>query len=307
MKILVTGGAGFIGSHLIQHLMDQGHQVVCLDNFWTGSLDNISAFLHKPGFQMWRGDVAEVPYAEVDEIYNLACPASPKGYQSNPVATGRTSVLGALNMLELAMSRDIKILQASTSEVYGDPLQHPQREDYWGNVNPVGPRSCYDEGKRFAETAFTDYHRQYGTKIRIARIFNTYGPGMQPDDGRVVPSFILKALRGEDLVIYGDGRHTRSFCYVEDTAVGLIALMNSEVTSPVNIGNPQEMSILDLATEVIRLTNSKSKIVHADQALDDPHRRQPVIVKARTLLGWGPSVDLQQGLQDTISYFKRFV
>ena len=304
-RILVTGGAGFIGSHLCDALIAQGNDVICLDNYFTGSKQNIIHLLNSPYFELVRHDVTHPYFAEVDEIYNLACPASPKHYQFDPVQTTKTSVHGAINMLGLAKRVKAKILQASTSEVYGDPEVHPQPESYWGRVNPIGPRSCYDEGKRCAETLFFDYHRQHELPIRVARIFNTYGPNMQPDDGRVVSNFILQALRGEDITIYGDGGQTRSFCYVEDLVDGLIKLMGNaeEHPGPVNLGNPDEFTILELADEVIQLTGSSSNITFKPLPQDDPRQRQPDISLAEQLLDWKPSTQLTQGLASTIKFF----
>ncbi len=304
-KILVTGGAGFIGSHLCERLLAQGHEVLCVDNFFTGSKRNVVHLLANPYFELMRHDVCFPLYVEVDEIYNLACPASPVHYQHDPVQTTKTSVHGAINMLGLAKRVRAKILQASTSEVYGDPAVHPQPESYWGHVNPIGPRSCYDEGKRCAETLFFDYHRQHRLRIKVARIFNTYGPRMQPDDGRVVSNFIVQALRGDPITIYGDGQQTRSFCYVDDLVEGLIRLMESgdEVTGPVNLGNPGEFTMLELAQMVLEITGSTSKIEHRPLPQDDPKQRRPDIAVATASLDWGPTVALQVGLRDTVSYF----
>tara|TARA_B100002049_G_scaffold213266_1_gene177460 strand:- start:371 stop:1303 length:933 start_codon:yes stop_codon:yes gene_type:complete len=305
---LVTGGAGFIGSHLCKQLLKEGHEVLCLDNYFTGSKENILELLSNPYFELIRHDVTEPFYAEVDEIYNLACPASPVHYQYNPIKTIKTSVMGAINMLGLAKRVKAKILQASTSEVYGDPAVHPQPESYWGNVNPIGPRSCYDEGKRCAETLFMDYHTQNGVAIKIARIFNTYGPHMNINDGRVVSNFIVQALQGEPLTIFGDGSQTRSFQYVADLVSGLIRLMgtDAQVTGPINLGNPQECTMLQLAQEIIKLTGSSSKLVFQPLPQDDPQQRRPDISKAKVLLqGWEPQIDLQQGLSHTITYFKK--
>tara|TARA_B100000929_G_scaffold188682_1_gene149415 strand:+ start:14721 stop:15665 length:945 start_codon:yes stop_codon:yes gene_type:complete len=307
-RILVTGGAGFIGSHLCKQLLKEGHEVLCLDNYFTGSKENILELLSNPYFELIRHDVTEPFYAEVDEIYNLACPASPVHYQYNPIKTIKTSVMGAINMLGLAKRVKAKILQASTSEVYGDPAVHPQPESYWGNVNPIGPRSCYDEGKRCAETLFMDYHTQNGVAIKIARIFNTYGPHMNINDGRVVSNFIVQALQGEPLTIFGDGSQTRSFQYVADLVSGLIRLMgtDAQVTGPINLGNPQECTMLQLAQEIIKLTGSSSKLVFQPLPQDDPQQRRPDISKAKVLLqGWEPQIDLQQGLSHTITYFKK--
>ena len=305
-RILVTGGAGFVGSHLCGRLIEDGHDVLCVDNFFTGSRDNILALIDEPHFELMRHDVTFPIYVEVDEIYNLACPASPVHYQYDPVQTTKTSVHGAINMLGLAKRTKAKILQASTSEVYGDPEVHPQTEDYWGNVNPIGPRGCYDEGKRCAETLFFDYHRQYGVDIRVARIFNTYGPRMHPDDGRVVSNFIVQALRGKPLTIYGDGSQTRSFCYVSDLVEGLVRLMDAskEITGPVNLGNPREMTIRELAEQVIQMTGAKSKLEQKPLPGDDPTQRCPDIGLAKKQLGWAPAVALEDGLEKTIRYFK---
>jgi UDP-glucuronate decarboxylase len=305
MKVLVTGGAGFLGSHLCERLIDSGHEVLCVDNLFTGSKENIKHLLTKPNFEFMRHDVTFPLYVEVDQIYNLACPASPKHYQSDPAQTTKTSVIGAINMLGLAKRTGARILQASTSEVYGDPEVHPQPEEYWGKVNPIGIRSCYDEGKRCAETLFFDYYRQYGVEIKIMRIFNTYGPRMDRNDGRVVSNFIVQALQGNDITIYGDGSQTRSFCYVDDLIAGMIALMNSpkEIIGPINIGNPNEFSISDLVSEVVGLTGSKSKVVQLPLPEDDPRQRQPDITKAKNILGWTPKVQLKEGLEKTIEYF----
>jgi UDP-glucuronate decarboxylase len=304
-RILITGGAGFIGSFLCERLLESGANVICADNFFTGSRTNVAHLLNHPRFELMRHDVCFPLYVEVDEIYNMACPASPIHYQFDPVQTTKTSVHGAINMLGLAKRVKAKILQASTSEVYGDPAVHPQPEEYWGNVNPIGPRSCYDEGKRCAETLFFDYHRQHNLRIKVARIFNTYGPRMHPNDGRVVSNFIVQALKGEDITLYGDGQQTRSFCYVDDLVRGLISLMDSgdHVTGPINIGNPGEFTIRQLAEQVIALTGSKSKLVFRPLPQDDPKQRQPNIEKAKSVLGWEPRVQLQDGLVKTISYF----
>ena len=304
--ILVTGGGGFIGSHLCEYLLDLGNDVICLDNFFTGSKNNIRHLLSNPSFELIRHDVTIPIELEIDAIYNLACPASPIHYQHDPVQTIRTNILGAMNMLDLARRLRIPILQSSTSEVYGDPREHPQRESYWGNVNPIGVRSCYDEGKRCAETLFFDYHRQYGFPIKVVRIFNTYGPRMLPNDGRVVSNFIVQALKGDDLTIYGDGSQTRSFCCVSDLVAGLVAMMHTpnRVTGPVNLGNPGEFTVRELAESIIRLTGSKSKIVYKPLPQDDPARRKPDITLARELLGWAPSVALEDGLRQTIDYFR---
>jgi len=308
-RILVTGGAGFLGSHLIDRLLAQGCEVLCVDNLFTGSKKNIAHLRDNPHFEFMRHDVTFPLFVEVDEIYNLACPASPIHYQHDPVQTTKTSVHGAINMLGLAKRLGAKILQASTSEVYGDPAVHPQTEDYWGHVNPIGTRSCYDEGKRCAETLFFDYHRQLGLEIKVARIFNTYGPRMHPADGRVVSNFIVQALKNEPITIYGDGSQTRSFCYVDDLIGGLISLMEtgSDVTGPINIGNPNEFTIRELATRVIELTDSKSQIVENPLPSDDPKQRQPDITKAKDVLGWQPAVPLEHGLECTIDYFRELL
>jgi UDP-glucuronate decarboxylase len=305
-RVLVTGGAGFLGSFLCERLLADGNEVVCVDNFFTGTRDNIAGMLDNHRFELVRHDITFPLYVEVDEIYNLACPASPVHYQHDPVQTTKTSVHGAINMLGLAKRTGAKILQASTSEVYGDPEVHPQREDYWGRVNPVGPRSCYDEGKRCAETLFFDYWRQHQMPIKVARIFNTYGPRMQPDDGRVVSNFILQALRNQPITIYGDGRQTRSFGFVDDLIEGLVRLMASadDFTGPVNLGNPVEFTIIDLAQTVINLTGSTSKLEYLLLPEDDPRQRQPDISLAREMLGWQPSVPLEEGLRKTIAYFR---
>ncbi len=304
-RILITGGAGFIGSFLCERLLEAGANVICADNFFTGTRTNVAHLLNHPRFELMRHDVCFPLYVEVDEIFNMACPASPIHYQFDPVQTTKTSVHGAINMLGLAKRVKAKILQASTSEVYGDPAVHPQPEEYWGNVNPIGPRSCYDEGKRCAETLFFDYHRQHQLRIKVARIFNTYGPRMHPNDGRVVSNFIVQALRGEDITLYGDGQQTRSFCYVDDLVRGLIGLMDSAdtVTGPINIGNPNEFTIRQLAEQVIELTGSKSQLVFRPLPQDDPKQRQPNIEKAREILGWEPKVQLRDGLTKTIAYF----
>lgn len=306
-RVLVTGGAGFLGSHLCEFLLDQGHEVLCLDNFFTGTKKNIQHLFSNPYFEVIRHDICFPIYLEVDQIYNLACPASPIHYQHDPVHTTKTSVSGAINMLDLARRLDISVLQASTSEVYGDPDVHPQDETYWGRVNPIGIRACYDEGKRCAETLFFDYHRQYNTKIKIARIFNTYGPRMKPNDGRVVSNFIVQALKNQDITIYGDGLQTRSFCYVDDLIQGLISLMNSpeNIIGPVNLGNPIEFTMLDLAKEVISITGSKSKISFHPLPSDDPKQRQPNIKMAINNLKWEPKTNLTTGLTKTIQYFER--
>lgn len=304
-RILVTGGAGFIGSFLCEKLLDAGAEVLCVDNFFTGRRNNVAHLVSNPRFELMRHDVTFPLFVEVDEIFNMACPASPVHYQYDPVQTTKTSVHGAINMLGLAKRVDAKILQASTSEVYGDPNVHPQTEDYWGNVNPLGPRACYDEGKRCAETLFFDYHRQHDLKIKVARIFNTYGPRMHPADGRVVSNFIMQALRGEDITIYGDGAQTRSFCYVEDLVRGLISLMETPdtVTGPINIGNPNEFTIKQLAETVIELTGAKSSLVNRPLPQDDPRQRQPDITLAKETLDWTPTVELREGLASTIAYF----
>jgi UDP-glucuronate decarboxylase len=307
MMVLVTGGAGFLGSHLCDRLIEQGDDVLCVDNFYTGSRPNILHLLSHPRFEMLRHDVTFPLYVEVQQIYNLACPASPIHYQRDPVQTTKTSVHGAINMLGLAKRTKARILQASTSEVYGDPRVHPQPETYWGNVNPLGPRSCYDEGKRCAETLFFDYYRQHRLEIKVARIFNTYGPRMQPNDGRVVSNFIVQALRGQDITIYGDGSQTRSFCYVDDLIGALIGLMQTapEITGPINLGNPGEFSMLELAELVLKLTGSKSKLVFHPLPADDPVQRCPDITLAREVLGWVPKVELADGLRETIAYFEK--
>jgi len=308
-RILVTGGAGFIGAHLCRRLVAEGNDVLCVDNFYTGTRDNIADLFGNPRFELIRHDVTFPLFVEVDEIYNLACPASPVHYQNDPVQTTKTSVHGAINMLGLSKRIRAKILQASTSEVYGDPTQHPQTEEYWGNVNPIGPRACYDEGKRCAETLFFDYQRQHRLQIKVARIFNTYGPYMHPNDGRVVSNFVMQALRSEPITIYGDGSQTRSFCFVSDLVDGLIRLMNSgkEITGPINLGNPNEFTIRQLAESVVRLCGSASKIVFHPLPADDPKQRQPNITKAKELLGWQPSIPLADGLPPTIEYFRRFL
>jgi len=305
-RIVVTGGSGFLGSHLCDRLLAQGAEVICIDNFFTGARDNIEHLIGEKRFELIRHDVTFPIYLEVDQIYNLACPASPIHYQHDPVQTTKTSVHGAINMLGLAKRVKAKILQASTSEVYGDPNVHPQTEDYWGHVNPIGPRSCYDEGKRCAETLFFDYWRQHKLRIKVARIFNTYGPRMHPHDGRVVSNFIIQALLGRDITIYGDGSQTRSFCYVDDLIDGLFRLMQSgdEVVGPINIGNPVEFSMLQLAENVLDLTGSKSRIAHRPLPQDDPKQRQPDISKAQSLLGWKPATPLKEGLKKTIAYFE---
>ncbi|MEI6117101.1 MAG: UDP-glucuronic acid decarboxylase family protein [Burkholderiales bacterium] len=309
-KILVTGGAGFLGSHLCDRLIAQGHQVVCLDSFFTGSERNVAGLIGNPAFTLMRHDVVDAVRIEgLDEIYNLACPASPVHYQYDPIHTMKTSVLGALNMLELARATGAKVFQASTSEVYGDPTVHPQPESYWGNVNTIGIRSCYDEGKRAAETLFFDYQRAHKLRIKVVRIFNTYGPRMAADDGRVVSNFIVQALRGEDLTVYGDGSQTRSFCYADDLVEGFMRLMNSDdsVVGPVNMGNPGEFTMIELAERVLRLTGSKSKLVFMPLPQDDPKQRQPDITRAKELLHWEPTVALEQGLKRTIAYFRTVI
>lgn len=305
LRILVTGGAGFIGSHICEQLLMQGHEVLCVDNFYTGSKRNVAHLLANPYFEIIRHDVTFPMYLEVDQIYNLACPASPVHYQNDPIQTTKVSVHGAINMLGLAKRLRVPILQASTSEVYGDPAVHPQVESYWGNVNPIGPRACYDEGKRCAETLFFDYHRQLKLRIKVARIFNTYGPRMHPNDGRVVSNFIVQALKGQAITIYGDGQQSRSFCFVDDLVDGLMRLMNSDpaITGPINLGNPVEFTIKELAEQVIALTGSKSKLEKKPLPVDDPRQRQPNIDKARVELGWEPKIALRDGLQRTIAYF----
>lgn len=308
-KILVTGGAGFLGSHLCHKLLSEGNHVLCVDNYFTGNKRNIEHMISNPYFEVIRQDVCFPLYVEVDEIYNLACPASPKYYQHDPIQTTKTSILGAYNMLGLAKRTGAKILQASTSEIYGDPTVHPQPETYWGNVNPIGIRSCYDEGKRAAETLFMDYHRQHDVKIKIIRIFNTYGPKMAVDDGRVVSNFINQAIRGNDITVYGDGSQTRSFCYVDDLIDGIVAMMRSDdtLTGPINLGNPAEFTMIDLAQKVIEFTNSDSKIVHLPLPEDDPKQRRPDITLAKRLLGWEPRFDFESGLSNTIEYFRSIV
>jgi UDP-glucuronate decarboxylase len=306
-RILVTGGAGFLGSHLCERLLNDGHEVLCADNFYTGDKRNILHLTTNPHFELLRHDVTFPLYVEVDEIYNMACPASPVHYQRNPVQTTKTCVHGAINMLGLAKRTRAKIFQASTSEVYGDPEVHPQTEDYWGRVNPIGIRSCYDEGKRCAETLFFDYHRQHALRIKVARIFNTYGPRMHPDDGRVVSNFIVQALQGQDITIYGDGSQTRSFCYVDDLVDGIVRLMNSpdDLTGPVNLGNPTEFTIRELAEQVLRLTGGTSTLRFQPLPQDDPRQRKPDISLARERLGWTPTIPLEDGLLRTIDYFRR--
>jgi UDP-glucuronate decarboxylase len=308
-KVLVTGGAGFLGSHLCDRLIAHGDDVLCVDNFYTGSKNNVTQLIGHHHFELMRHDVTFPLYVEVDRIYNLACPASPIHYQHDPVQTTKTSVHGAINMLGLAKRLRARILQASTSEVYGDPEIHPQPEAYWGRVNPIGVRSCYDEGKRCAETLFFDYHRQHGVDIKVIRIFNTYGPRMNPNDGRVVSNFIVQALRGEDITIYGDGQQTRSFCYVDDLVEGMLRMMDSDGSfhGPVNIGNPKEFTMIELAEKVLRLTGSKSKLMRQPLPQDDPKQRRPDIELARSVLGWTPKVELDDGLKETIAYFRRLL
>jgi UDP-glucuronate decarboxylase len=306
-RILVTGGGGFIGSHLCEKLLREGNEVLCVDNFFTGAKGNIAHLISNPYFEVMRHDITFPLYLEVDEIYNLACPASPIHYQFDPVQTIKTAVHGAINMLGLAKRLRIKILQASTSEVYGNPTVHPQPETYWGSVNPIGVRSCYDEGKRCAETLFFDYHRQHKLRIKVARIFNTYGPRMHLNDGRVVSNFMIQALKGEDITVYGDGTQTRSFCYVDDMIDGLVRLMNTpdDFTGPVNLGNPSEISILELAEKVFKITKSRSKIIFKPLPQDDPVRRCPNITRAKEKLGWKPKTNLEEGLKKTVEYFKK--
>ena len=306
-RILITGGAGFLGSHLCDRLIKDDNDVLCVDNFFTGSKTNIAHLVGNPYFELMRHDVTFPLYVEIDQIYNLACPASPVHYQFDPVQTTKTSVHGAINMLGLAKRVKARIFQASTSEVYGDPVMHPQQESYWGNVNPIGPRSCYDEGKRCAETLFFDYYRQHDLSIKVARIFNTYGPRMHPNDGRVVSNFIVQAIRGEDITIYGDGQQTRSFCYVDDMIEGFIRLMGSDgaITGPVNLGNPGEYTMLELAETILKLAGSGSKLIYKPLPQDDPRQRQPDITLAQNTLGWTPRVNLEDGLKETIDYFRR--
>ena len=306
-KILVTGGAGFIGSHLCKKLIEQGNDVICIDNYFTGTKENIAELFNNPYFEAIRHDICFPLYVEVDEIYNLACPASPIHYQHDPVQTTKTTVHGAINMLGLAKRVNARILQASTSEVYGDPSEHPQKEDYWGNVNPIGPRSCYDEGKRCAETLFFDYQRQHDLDIKVIRIFNTYGPNMHPNDGRVVSNFIVQALTNQDITVYGNGEQTRSFCYVDDLIDGMIKMMSSAkgIYGPTNLGNPIEYKIIELAEMIIKLTNSKSKIINKNLPTDDPVRRKPDISKAKKDINWEPNIDVTDGLKKTIDYFKK--
>ncbi len=308
-RILVTGGAGFLGSHLCDRLIKDGHDVLCLDNFFTGSKQNIAHLIGNPNFELIRHDVTYPVSVEVDQIFNLACPASPIHYQLDPVQTTKTSVHGAINVLDLALRLKARVFQASTSEVYGDPEQHPQQESYWGRVNPIGPRSCYDEAKRCAETLYFDYHREYNLDIKVVRIFNTYGPRMHPNDGRVVSNFIVQALKGENITMYGTGSQTRSFCYVDDLIEGFVRMMATEkgVTGPINLGNPGEFTMLELAEKVIQLTGSKSKLVFMPLPTDDPKQRQPDITLAKENLGWQPKVNLEDGLKETISYFKKLL
>jgi UDP-glucuronate decarboxylase len=308
-RVLVTGGAGFLGSHLCEHLLRDGNDVLCVDNYFTGRKDNIAHLLDNPHFEAMRHDITFPLYVEVDEIYNMACPASPVHYQFDPVQTTKTSVIGAINMLGLAKRIGAKILQASTSEIYGDPTVHPQTEDYRGNVNPLGPRACYDEGKRCAETLFFDYFRQHRVRIKVARIFNTYGPRMHPNDGRVVSNFVVQALQGHDITLYGDGRQTRAFCYVDDLIDGLVRLMNTDndVTGPLNIGNPHEITVRELAEATVRLTGARSKIVTRPLPQDDPMQRCPDITRVQQLLGWTPQIKLEDGLRQTIAYFKKLL
>jgi UDP-glucuronate decarboxylase len=308
-RALVSGGSGFLGSHLCDRLLGRGQDVLCVDNLFTGQKRNVAHLHANPKFEFLRHDVTFPLFVEVDQIWNLACPASPVHYQHDPVQTTKTSVHGAINMLGLAKRLGAKILQASTSEVYGDPAVHPQTEDYWGNVNPIGPRSCYDEGKRCAETLFFDYWRQHQLRIKVLRIFNTYGPRMHPNDGRVVSNFIVQALRGQDITIYGDGSQTRSFCYVDDLIEGMVRLMDSpdDVTGPINVGNPGEFTMIELAENVLRLTGSRSKLVRMPLPADDPKQRKPDITKAKNVLGWEPKVQLEDGLKETIAYFKKLL
>jgi UDP-glucuronate decarboxylase len=308
VRILVTGGAGFIGTHLCQRLLNEGNEVICLDNFFTGRKSNVAPLLTNPRFELIRHDIVQPIYLEVDQIYNLACPASPVHYQYNPIKTLKTSVMGTLNMLGLAKRVRARLLQASTSEVYGDPLQHPQREEYWGNVNPIGIRSCYDEGKRAAETLVMDYHRQNNVDVRIIRIFNTYGPFMNENDGRVVSNFIVQALRNQDLTVYGDGSQTRSFCYVDDLVTGIIRMMNkANFIGPVNLGNPEEYKVIELAEKVLAMTGSSSKIVRQPLPENDPMRRRPDISLAKAQLDWQPTIPVDEGLRHTIDYFRQFL
>ena len=307
MQILVTGGLGFIGSHLCKALLDLGHYVICVDNFYTGEKSNVLDLLENKRFEIIRHDITFPLYLEIDQIYNLACPASPNHYQHDPVQTTKTNVHGAINILGLAKRVNARVFQASTSEIYGDPVQHPQKESYWGNVNPIGPRSCYDEGKRCAETLFFDYHRQHNIEIKVGRIFNTYGPNMRPDDGRVISNFIVQALRNEDITIYGEGKQTRSFCYIDDLINALVKFMNTnkEITGPFNLGNPVEHSIIEIANLILKMTNSKSKLSFEKLPQDDPQKRRPNISLARKYLHWEPKIELEDGLKSTIKYFKR--
>ena len=309
MQILVTGGLGFIGSHLCKALLDRGHYVICVDNFYTGEKNNVTDLLENKRFEIIRHDITFPLYLEIDQIYNLACPASPNHYQHDPVQTTKTNVHGAINILGLAKRVSARVFQASTSEIYGDPVQHPQEESYWGNVNPIGPRSCYDEGKRCAETLFFDYHRQHNIEIKVGRIFNTYGPNMRPDDGRVISNFIVQALRNEDITIYGEGKQTRSFCYIDDLINALVKFMNTdkEITGPINLGNPVEYSIIEIASLILKITNSKSKLSFKKLPQDDPQKRKPNISLARKHLLWEPKINLEDGLKSTIKYFKRIV
>ena len=309
MQILVTGGLGFIGSHLCKALLDRGHYVICVDNFYTGEKNNVTDLLENKRFEIIRHDITFPLYLEIDQIYNLACPASPNHYQHDPVQTTKTNVHGAINILGLAKRVSARVFQASTSEIYGDPVQHPQKESYWGNVNPIGPRSCYDEGKRCAETLFFDYHRQHNIEIKVGRIFNTYGPNMRPDDGRVISNFIVQALRNEDITIYGEGKQTRSFCYIDDLINALIKFMNTdkEITGPFNLGNPVEYSIIEIANLILKMTNSKSKLSFEKLPQDDPQKRKPNISLARKHLLWEPKIKLEDGLKSTIKYFKRTI
>jgi UDP-glucuronate decarboxylase len=303
--VLVTGGAGFLGSHLCDRLIERGDDVICVDNFFTGSKENVRHLIGHPRFELIRHDIVHPLYVEADRIFNLACPASPEAYQFNPIKTIKTSTVGMVNIMGLAKRCGARVLHASTSEVYGDPLVHPQTEDYWGHVNPIGPRSCYDEGKRIAESLMMNYHQEHGTEIRIIRIFNTYGPRMAPDDGRVVSNFIMQALKGEDLTVYGDGLQTRSFCYCDDLIAGMMKLMDQdEHTGPINIGNPVENTMLELAEAVIKVTGSRSKVIHMPLPKDDPRKRCPDITRARTLLGWEPQVRLAEGLKSTMEWYK---
>ncbi len=308
-KILVTGGAGFIGSHLCKYLIEKSNDVICVDNYFTGNKENLKSIISNPYFEILRHDVCFPLYVEVDQIYNLACPASPIHYQHDPVQTTKTSVHGAINMLGLAKRINARILQASTSEIYGDPALHPQEENYWGNVNPIGPRSCYDEGKRCAETLFFDYYRQHNLDIKVVRIFNTYGPNMHPNDGRVVSNFIVQALTNQDITVYGNGDQTRSFCYIDDLIDGIYKMMssNKKITGPINLGNPVEFKIIDLANTIIKLTNSKSKIINKKLPTDDPIRRKPDISSAKKILDWEPNFILEDGLKITIEYFKNLI